>query len=1580
MKQALRKANIELVNIKNDTSGVHHAEVLIGSLKISVQFPWPMNASGTIQLPSNHSFPVPDIYDYAGELAHQVGINGSLPSLHLVGVGNFGFSVETFIISFAEGNVSFIEMVFNMPGWDALNKFHFKVVQPKLSVYIGFLNHTFNVRAKGFVSALNQVVSHSNISGLPIEFSLPEHPQDSLEIHIADKNAMVDFFSLVPLLSAHTNRETLEAVSSILQTITVPKFTLRVAPGFSDISIVNVLTISTKPMIVLGNIVISNATLELTETRNSFQADINMCGQHLTVATYILKDSKQYLTLEALREVTNRNISISMEDLFSCIEERKEYRPDTNFMRMNGSSSGFRLDLLQITYRLVPKPEFAKMAIRIGLPTEWNILNRASLPTQLINSTISLEVTIVPGSSSAEIKAGINGKVIIGDPILAEFPFVVEMPTKAKSLSLSLQDAKTMQVDFSNMLQLGGLRNTFPSFLKTILTDVLVTKLKLQFPSNLTGSFIVTELRVVMSASTKWNFPFFSFKITKVFYTLNGTIVNGEISLGDLSLPCQLEWPPSTQGPTIELSKSVEFNGIWPFVRNAYQTFYGNTTLQEQLNGLVRTKLSDISGFSIEKASFHLSSNLSLAKVIITGAIPKYSWQLLNDFFDVEDVSFSIKIEIGRPFVMLVSGRIVLVGGSAKIPFELNVPLSIKQNLTIKYPANKVTPVSFNQLIGILTNAAQIKFPAIVGSFLPELLLEKLDISFNKNLTAFEINDFRAVSSLPWDLGGIGALKIANATVFMSLKSYKLRGFLLLGSTNLELELTHTSAGQAFRLVRPLDTFGLAQLIKDSLKKMIPHLTNLPDTSLLGLNASLVQFAEVQLSHNFDSLISFALTVKISTAWSFFKSCCSLISPTMNLRAEDLNDIPSYSLDITGSLQLVDKEKRLVLPLECNIPESLRSVITLKLRSAVVFNLSKIAVLPLVGKVIPSGLLAPVSDFIGNVRLWPLEANFEPLTARLTGLNLTATALKHWNLNGFPLTLENITLHVNTGQTFFAALQGTFILKAHPISFQIPFAPTLPGLPEIKMGFEGLPEITMTEIGRNLIGGFVLENLFPPGFDRLKISLKFLKLRLLPPLRNLQIQSFRLRFSFKDQLTLMHNWLAIEDVIAEVDIKTAIQVSTAGHLACVITLGTGADVIQARGVLTMPQFSSQAWTLNILSGDAYQLSAANIVGLVGGGFDLKSLFPDQILSKADKFVLRSFEAAFNPKSQFQVFNITCTFEVNLTDVWLPLRINIQHIRIELFVDKPFDAAKREIKTEIYVEIQLGKSAVPTVLSVGEDFVHLQIRNLENQPLSLSDLAGFIGGDQLLKSVPVAFMNFNMVTLNSLSVTFSKPQFDVLNASLQCDLRGFDIGFSFPLPIPDPSNVFKAGLVVQYLDLSLKQNKVWELTAGIKASFTGIPLEKHFHDLHGLITVTSRSAIFTIKKKLLDVKVDMRLAGIDCNLNVKFSDPKIVFGTPQEPELGIGLDVSGFDVLNKLLPFKVFKDRLAMDVSIAEKTGMAIKLKTIPILDNLIPCEKEEELFTCDFTWLCQKDSYVRLNLPSLAYTRNGFSAIIDVEG
>ena len=1582
VEQALHKGNIELVNSWNDSSGLQHAIAKIGSLNISLQFPLPMNSSGIIQLPSNQRVPVPNIQDFAERLAHQVGINDSFPPLQLVGVGNFGFAIETFMITFDEGNVSSIQTGLTIPGWDALHKFQFKIVQPKLKVQLSFRTHTFKVRATGFITAINQLSSRANISGLPIEMTLPESPDKVLEICVADKNAIVNLSSLVSFLSGRMDRETLQAISEISQSIKVPKFILRVAAGLSNISIVNVTTISTKPFVILGNVRIANATLYLSDIRNSFQATIEICGERFWV--HMQEGHRQFLTLEVVKDKKQSNTSIIITGFLSCVEKVKERRPDTSFMRLNVSSSGFQLNEFKVSYRLGPKVELAKIFILVGLPSDWNVFDKSSVPTELLNSTLSVSVTVPSDPSVAEIKANVLGQVVIGQPTFLNFPFLIEIPTRAKPLSLSLQDGKLMRIGFNYILRLGGLSYTFPSFLKRLLTEVLITKFKLQFPSSLVGSFQITEFQMIIPSRTKWNFPFFHLGNMKILHKPNRTLVSGEIVLGNFSLPCHFEWPPSSQGPVIELSKFVRMNEVLSFVSGVYRAFFGSKTLHGPLSGLKRTGLSVVSGFSLKKALFYLTNDLSLTKVTLTGALPKYSWELLNDYFDVDNVTFSVDVEVGKSFVLSVRGVILLVSGSVNIPFELNVPFSTNQTLKIRLPTNQESTVPFKQLIGILTAAASSRFPTELGSFLPELILQKLEISFPEELTTFEIDEFRAVCSTSWDLGGIGVLAISNVTAFMTRESFKLRAFLLLGSANLELELANTSAGHVFRLPKPMNASELDKLLKDAFAKMIPHLKRVPDARLINLNildASMVKLVEIQLSNTMDSLKSFALEVQLSKSWSFFQSCCSLISPTMNLRVQDLDDIPSYTLDITASLELVDNNNRLVLPLQCNIPNSFRSEIRLKLTNAVTFNLSKITVLPLVGKLIPSGLLTPISDFIGNVLLWPLEAHFKPRTARMTMLNLTATALKKWSLQGFPLTLENITLDLNIGNSFYANLLGMFVLLDHPIFFQIPFSPSLPILPEMKMGFEGFPGITLAELGKLLIGGFNLHNLFPPVFTNLKISLNVLNLRLSPPLNRLQIQSFSLSFSLKNQITLINNWLRISDINAELEVITAGQVSVSGRLACLITIGTGANVIQSHGILTMPQFSSQAWKLDILSGEANQLSTANIVALVGGGFDLKSLFPEKVLSKAEKFVLNEFNTAFTPNPLFYVFNITCTFEANLTDVWLPLGLKIRHIRIELFVENPFDTAKRTLKVTIYAEIQLGKVVVPTVLSVYKDFVRLEIKNLKNQPLSISDLASVFGGDQLLKIVPVGFLKFKIVTLESLNIKFSKPQFQILNAKILCDLHGFDVGFSFPLPLPDPSNVFKAKLTVLHLELGYEQNKHWNLTAGIKASFTGIPLEEHFSDLQGLITVTPRLAKLTLLKKLPDVRVEaLKLAGLDCNLNVKFSDPKIVFRTPREPELGITLSVTGFDALNKLLPFKVFKDRLEMDVLISEKRGLAIKLKTIPILDTLIPCKRQAEEYICDFTWICEKDSYVRLKLPSLAYTRDGYSAIVDVQG
>ena len=1575
--EALRKVNIDLVNSRLHSSGFQHGDATIAGVKVSLAFPWPLDKNGTMQLPSNQRLPIPDVRDFARQLWRQVGINGLLPPLQLVGIGNYGLSVETFRLSFKAGNVSAVQIVFNIPGRDALHQLKFKIVQPKLNIDLDFLRRQANVKAKGFLVSLNYVESRLKNRGLPIELIFPDDLGGSMETTVADKSAVVEFNSLMPLLSSFLNTKSLEAIRRISQNITVPMLHLRLAAGLSNISIVNVTMVSTRPFLVLGKVTISTATLELTENGNSFHATINVCGQDISV-NMRNDTSGDYLILEAAEEEKQRTASITLDTFLSCFEDLKEHRPDINFMRMNNSSYSFGLKQFRIRYKMSPNLQLADIIVLFQLPSEWNVFKGAFLSTQLLNSTLSAKITLSRHNSLADIKAEIFGQAIIGHPPFIEFPFLIEVPTKASPISLTLQGTKTISVDFKTLSKLGILSGAFPSFLSTLLTQLLITKLKLEFSSVLTGAFKTTTLHIETPPKTVWNFPFFYLENIKIFHTVNHTLVSGEINLGNVSLPCQLDWPPTGGDPVIELRNSAMV-GVSSFVQQVYRTFFGREKIKDIVRGLKRSKLSFISSFTLKKASFHLSRNLSFEKASFKGAIGKYSWELLNDFFGVRDISVSIDIDVGPSFALFIEGTIVLVEGSVSMPFQLNVPFSKNQSLEISLPENARPRISFRNLSGILFSASGSNFPSSLGSYLPELVLQKQIISFDEKLTVFEINTLQAVRTTPWDLGGIGALTIWNVTVSMSPHQFTLRGSLSIGNTVLVLKLTNSSDGQVFSLVRPIEVKGLNDLITDALKKMLPGVKSLPDVDLLGLNVadrSSVQFAKVQFSNNFDFLQSFALKIRLSNSWSFFQSTFSLLAPTMNLHVDDLSDIPSYKLDISGTIEFVNGKNRIVFPLECNIPESPNSMITLKLQQEVVFNLSNIAALPLVGKLIPPSLLAPISDIIGDVQLWPLSADFEPTTARLESLNLTVTALKHWKLKGFPLVFQNITLEFRAGQKVYATLQAIVVLNAKPIFVRMPFPPDIPNMPELKLTFPGFPETTLAEIGLQLVGGFGLEGLFPPVFDKLKISMKLLNLRLLQPLRQLRIQSFRMSFSLKDQVTIIDNWLRISDITADLSVATANKVSVAGRLACLMTFGKGANVLQIHGVLLMPHYSFQAWELDILPQQT-DLSAANIVELTGGGFDLKALFPDDILSKADKFLLKHFKAAFNPNPRFQIFNITCALEANLSDVSLPLGIRIQRIYIKLFIEDAF-TAKQSVKITIYVLISLGKAVVETFLTVYKDSVVLAIENLKEQPLTLSDLATLIGGDQLLNIVPGAFLNFNKV--NSLSISFSKPQFDVLNATVRYDINGFDVGFSFPLPVPDPSNNFKARLAVQYLTLDLKQSKDWELSAAIKASFTGIPLQKHFSDLEGLVTVTSRSAILTLKKKLLDTKVDMKLAGIDCNLNIKFSDPEIIFVTPRQPKIKVTLEVTGFDVLNKMFPFKVFKDTLNMYVVITEETGISIQLETMPIRDELIPCKKDNELYTCDFTWLCEEHSYVRFKLPSLAYTRDGFSAIIDVQG
>ena len=728
--EALRKVNIDLVNRRLHSSGLQHGDATIAGIKVSLAFPWPLDKNGTMQLPSNQRLPIPDVRDFARQLWRQVGINGLLPPLQLVGIGNYGLSVETFRLSFKAGNVSAVQITFNIPGRDALYQLKFKIVQPKLNIELDFLRRQANVKAKGFLVSLNYEESRLKNRGLPIELIFPDDLGGSMETTVADKSAVVEFNSLMPLLSSFMNMKALEAIRRISQNITVPMLHLRLAAGLSNISIVNVTMVSTRPFLVLGKVTISTATLELTENGNSFHATINICGQDISV-NMRNDTSGDYLILEAAGEEKQRTASITLDTFLSCFEDLKERRPDINFMRMNNSSYSFGLKQFRIRYKMRPNLQLADIIVLFQLPSEWNVFKGAFLSTRLLNSTLSAKITLSRHNSLADIKAEIFGQAIIGHPPLIEFPFLIEVPTKASPISLTLQGTKTISVDFKTLSKLGILSGAFPSFLNTLLTQLLITKLKLEFSSVLTGAFKTTTLHIETPPKTVWNFPFFYLGNIKIFHTVNHTLVSGEINLGNVSLPCQLDWPPTGGDPVIELRNSAMV-GVSSFVQQVYRTFFGREKIKDILRGLKRSKLSVISSFTLQKASFYLSRNLSLQKASFKGAIGKYSWELLNDFFGVRDISISIDIDVGPSFTLFIEGTIVLVEGSVSMPFQLNVPFSKNQSLEISLPENARPRISFRNLSGILFSASGSNFPSSLGSYLPELVLQKQIISFDE--------------------------------------------------------------------------------------------------------------------------------------------------------------------------------------------------------------------------------------------------------------------------------------------------------------------------------------------------------------------------------------------------------------------------------------------------------------------------------------------------------------------------------------------------------------------------------------------------------------------------------------------------------------------------------------------------------------------------------------------------------------------------------------------------------------------------------------------------------------------------------
>ena len=128
-------------------------------------------------------------------------------------------------------------------------------------------------------------------------------------------------------------------------------------------------------------------------------------------------------------------------------------------------------------------------------------------------------------------------------------------------------------------------------------------------------------------------------------------------------------------------------------------------------------------------------------------------------------------------------------------------------------------------------------------------------------------------------------------------------------------------------------------------------------------------------------------------------------------------------------------------PLKVQIPSGKQLPVNLALTSAVEVQMSDIFVLPLVGKIIPQGLVSPVAGTIGSIRINSLSVDFTPGSpTKIKSLSMSTTATKNWKILGLPLEFGNITFKIwYLPNSFKGLLSGTIAVQNHPIPFEIPF-------------------------------------------------------------------------------------------------------------------------------------------------------------------------------------------------------------------------------------------------------------------------------------------------------------------------------------------------------------------------------------------------------------------------------------------------------------------------------------------------------------------------------------------------------------
>ena len=1588
--------NIVLTHITAITTGLYQAQAVFGTVNLKLQFSWPLDANGTVKLAENLNLTIPDFGLFLNEVQSQVGINCTLPFLSTIGIGNYGLSLSNIELKFEDKILVEVKTEVRIPGWDALDAFKLKILHPKVLLILKL--KTFKsllIKATGSLALGREIPVEKY---LPVEFKIPIQRSEPLTFKVLNSSRVIPYDYLNGLLTVSKGLRVPGIASQALQNMHVQKLQLSLSNGLSKISHLELIVVAASPWLIGGEFSLENVRLSVNQTGVSFTVTAKVGNEILTFVVPDISSQSGY-TLKLHNKTTLPDMESTIKTLLNkTLAGKAVSLPNFTFAKIIGFGLSGKLKRFEFKFSGQPR-NLVDISVAVDIANGWQLFD--NIPVVVNVSSISLYLAVNSLNGDPKVTSYITGTIAIGNPELVEFPFHIDIPNSKRALTVKLQSEKLIRVNFENLLKIGGMAN-LPKLLTNLLDKLTVTvsKLNIVFPSNLTSVPRISAF--ILHSNVDWNLKLVRVANVSLSYENKKYLLSGQLEFAGLTMIIGFNWPPKQSLPVFFLPREIKMNNLVDFIGKMTQNFMSG---KDSKLDLKRAGLGKIAGFKLNKLQVALAEDLrSVVEVNAHVSLPTFSWDLLDDFFAVKNVTIYVHLNVDKSVFVEVAGVIDLAG-ELRIPIQLQVPTSTAQNLTITMTKSKdVVKAQFEQINGLLQSSVGITFPDILGSFLPEIHLRKLKVEFSKKLTVMKITELQAECPKQWDIGGLGILYAKDLRVNMSNSFFDLSGTIIIGGIIIPVQFTPNDFSMPqFRLPKQISIPDLPAFIKAVFQQIVAHEKEIPDGTLVGLDTAMsfvIQTANVRFSRDLKSLVSLDVQILFPRDWAFLSNVFTMKNPTIEIKITDFTSVQvDYEIYISGTMDFSKGMKIVSFPLKVQIPSGKQLPVNLALTSAVEVQMSDIFVLPLVGKIIPQGLVSPVAGTIGSIRINSLSVDFTPGSpTKIKSLSMSTTATKNWKILGLPLEFGNITFKIwYLPNSFKGLLSGTIAVQNHPIPFEIPFLPAVaarrPSIPSTPIqfnfqGVKGLPEfptrISLNEISRLFVPGFDLPSLLPDPFGAFGMRFQRFELRLSPPLTSFKLEGFDVTFYLDKPVILVKDWLAIENITTELEAKVGGSLRVTGLISCSVRLGTSNNGFRISASLIIPTPPDKRWILKLSPGSHNSISVSKVVSLLSGGVNVKSFFPSGILSKVTTFTLDNLQVDFTTEPQARVNRIICLLQTNLSDVKLPLKMTVDKIQLYMDVQNPFKAAARKVDARLKVWIKIGKALIQSTLFVGSTTYRLEAINLGTQALDMVDLSELVGGTELLQALPVGFRQVKSVSVEKLNITFSEPGFDIKEVLIVCGLQGLDVGFSFPLPLPDPENIFRARLKVSTLVLRKKNS--WSFLANIETSLSGLPkqINSFFQKLSGALTISpDKPVILSLKRKIADTTFPLKLGGLRLKLTVKFLNPKLIFRAADKPEITIDVDVSGLDGLNQLLPFKVFTDELKMAVLIKQdqETSLMIRLLTLPIRDKVIPCEElEEGGFKCDFTWLCNPDSYLSFQEPSFSYTKEGFQANIDVKG